>query len=102
MIARRLALLLLLGGALAAAPALAIGGGAPVSSPGSSGTIATSGQTGGEFAAPAAQAPQGSESCERSLRSFMGRNTMSPSQRREALRRCQERDDAERAASVSP
>jgi len=74
-----------------AAPALAIGGGPPVSTAGSGATFeaSTTSEAAWSGASLSASPAAASRGCEASLRGFMGRNTLRPSVRREALARCE-------------
>jgi hypothetical protein len=102
MIARVLILSLSL--SFAAAPTLAIGGGPPVGGARTSASFDTAASD-GSLNAAAVSAPPASISrhCEEQLRSFMGRNTMRPSERREAIERCHDQPAAiDRSEIESP
>ena len=82
---------LLLLSLLAASPALAIGGGPQVGGAGASASFNASASDSALNAASVSAPPASiSRECEEPLRSFMGRNTMRPSERRKAIEHCHE------------
>jgi hypothetical protein len=102
MIARVLILSLSL--SFAAAPTLAIGGGPAVGGAGTSAAIGAAARDGSQNAAAGSAPPAAiSRPCEEHLRRVMGRNTMRPSERREAIERCHDQPAAiDRSEIESP